>query len=288
MEHREETAAGRDRWRRTRKSSAYYTRKVHRWLGVFIGIQFVLWTVGGLYFSWTDLDEIHGDHLRAPQPHVASTAGLASPSVIIDAIRRSEPVDSLAGLGLVDVLGRPTYRVDYFTRAGGKTIRKRRLADAARGVLRPDVSEAEALLLANEAYAGAEPVRSVEYLTAANVGSHHEYRGGPLPAWAVTFDAPKDPTAYIPAEEAQVRAIRHRDWRTFDVLWMLHTMDYAGRDNINNWLLRIFSVLALVTIASGFVLFGFTSRRVRHWLGLDRGKRGADRRASRSSTAGAG
>jgi hypothetical protein len=41
---------------------------------------------------------------------------------------------------------------------------------------------------------------------------------------------------------------------------MLHTMDYAGRDNITNWLLRALSVLGLATITSGFVLF-FVSRK---------------------------
>ena len=30
-------------------------RKTHRYLGVFIGLQFLAWTVSGLYFSWTDL-----------------------------------------------------------------------------------------------------------------------------------------------------------------------------------------------------------------------------------------
>ena len=39
-------------------------RKAHRFLGVFIGIQFLFWTISGLYFSWTDIDEIHGDHYK--------------------------------------------------------------------------------------------------------------------------------------------------------------------------------------------------------------------------------
>jgi uncharacterized iron-regulated membrane protein len=269
------------------KSAVYRVRQIHRWLGLFIGVQFVLWTVGGLYFSWTDLDEIHGDHLRSPQPQVTATTGLASPSVVVDAIRRTEPVDSLAGMALINILGQPIYRVDYFTHAGGEVVHRRRLAEATTGALRSDVSEAEAVALAEEAYVGSEPVRSVEYLTDAAVSDHHEYRGGPLPAWSVTFDAPNNPTAYIPAEEGQVRAIRHRDWRTFDFLWMLHTMDYAGRDNFNNLLLRAFSVLGLVTVLSGFVLFGFTSRRMRRWLGLHRRERGSDRRRSRTPAAGA-
>ena len=45
------------------KGTKYYVRKTHRYLGVFIGIQFLLWTVGGLYFAWTNIQEIRGNHL---------------------------------------------------------------------------------------------------------------------------------------------------------------------------------------------------------------------------------
>ena len=33
------------------RSRTYWARKVHRYLGLFIGVQFIAWTVGGLYFS---------------------------------------------------------------------------------------------------------------------------------------------------------------------------------------------------------------------------------------------
>ncbi len=39
-------------------------RKAHRYLGLFLGIQFLFWTISGLYFSWTDLNEIHGDYFK--------------------------------------------------------------------------------------------------------------------------------------------------------------------------------------------------------------------------------
>ncbi len=37
-------------------------------------------------------------------------------------------------------------------------------------------------------------------------------------------------------------------------------MDFDGRDNINNYLLRGFSVLGIITILSGFLLFFVSSR----------------------------
>ena len=43
------------------RQTALRIRKTHSYIGLIIGIQFLAWTVSGLYFSWTDLDEIHGD-----------------------------------------------------------------------------------------------------------------------------------------------------------------------------------------------------------------------------------
>ena len=48
-------------------------RKAHRYLGLFLGIQFLFWTISGLYFSWTDLDEIHGDHFKKVKEQVSFT-----------------------------------------------------------------------------------------------------------------------------------------------------------------------------------------------------------------------
>ena len=50
---------------------------------------------------------------------------------------------------------------------------------------------------------------------------------------------------------------------------MLHTMDYLGRDNINNPVLRIASVLGLSIIASGFYLWWVTRRRGRRKTQLE-------------------
>jgi len=48
----------------------------------------------------------------------------------------------------------------------------------------------------------------------------------------------------------------------FDFLWMMHTMDYEGKDNFGNVLLRSFSIFGLVTVISRFALF-FASMKCR-------------------------
>jgi len=63
------------------KSKQYYIRKSHRILGVLLGIQFMLWTIGGLYFSWNNIDEVHGDMLRKRVPLLSSGIQLVSPTI---------------------------------------------------------------------------------------------------------------------------------------------------------------------------------------------------------------
>ena len=38
-------------------------RKTHKWLGLFIGLQVVVWSLSGIYMTVVHIDTIHGDHL---------------------------------------------------------------------------------------------------------------------------------------------------------------------------------------------------------------------------------
>jgi hypothetical protein len=42
---------------------------------------------------------------------------------------------------------------------------------------------------------------------------------------------------------------------------MFHTVDYAGRDNFNNLLLRVFSLAGLAAVGYGFTLFFMTWKK---------------------------
>ena len=46
---------------------------------------------------------------------------------------------------------------------------------------------------------------------------------------------------------------------------MTHTMDYNTRDDFNTTLLRAFSLMGLVTVLSGFVLWYISSPTLRRW-----------------------
>lgn len=242
------------------KSSHYYIRKSHRYLGLILGIQFLLWTIGGLYFSWSNMNEIHGDLTKKKTPLLPSNISLISPSFVLDQISQVHKVDSLISIELIDILGKPFYQI----RCMGKNDQAdmhpiNHLADAITGVLRGPLNKDESVAVAAYHFNGETELLSVEYIQQTN--AHHEYREQPLPAYAVTFKHPSNTTVYVSSELGTVQKFRNDKWRIFDFLWMLHTMDYQSRDEIGNILLRIFSVFGLITIFSGFLLYFMSSKR---------------------------
>jgi hypothetical protein len=140
-------------------------------------------------------------------------------------------------------------------------INNKDLVHARTGKHKKEISQAEALEEVSRHMRADLKVVSVERLT--EVGNHHEYRGRSLPAYVVNYDHPENIKAYISARDGLFQRVRFRSWRWFDFLWMTHTMDYEGRDDFNTTLLRAFSILGLITILSGFLLWFITSNTMK-------------------------
>lgn len=236
----------------------YRIRRIHRFLGVVIGVQFLMWTLGGLYFSWSDMDEVHGDYELNHSFLLPVSHNILFPSVILDSLRKSGLIDSLTDIKLTGILNRPYWQTTYQITNNDVHQKKTLLWDAVTGTLKPPLREEEAVEVARRQYLGNGELSSVAYIT--ETGKHHEYREQPLPAYVITFDDSRHSTFYVSSELGTVTKNRNQPWRQFDFLWMMHTMDYTGRDNITNWLLRAFSIFGLATVASGFTLF-FVSRK---------------------------
>ena len=77
-------------------------RKTHRYLGLFIGIQFLGWTISGIYFSWNNIDKVHGDHLRANTAFISADVEVVSPTQAIKNLKNSRTVDSLYSIQLIN------------------------------------------------------------------------------------------------------------------------------------------------------------------------------------------
>ena len=244
-----------------KKNTNYNARKSHRYLGVFIGIQFLFWTLGGLYFSWNNMDDVHGETLLKQEKHYFSDVNFSQIQSGIAILKKEVVIDSIHSIKLIEAFGKPLAQFRYFEE---EHIRIQ-LIDVTTGKLRPPFTGQECLELAEQQLKEPIPIIKAELLKKHTTGMHHEYRMKPLPAYAFTLDHPTKTTIYVASELGEITSVRNNNWRRFDFLWMLHTMDYSTRDHITNWILRIFSTFGVLTIFSGFYLFYRTSPTIKKY-----------------------
>ncbi len=79
--------------------------------------------------------------------------------------------------------------------------------------------------------------------------------GANYPLWRTFKVSEPSLAVYVDPRSGDITAIRNTAWRIWDFLWMLHIMDYDDRADIGTWLLKLFSVLALLTALAGIVLY---------------------------------
>ncbi|TAJ68805.1 MAG: hypothetical protein EPO51_25060 [Phenylobacterium sp.] len=223
-------------------------RSTHKWLALFVGLQAVLWTAGGIYMTAVHIDIIHGDRLvkAAPQPALALT-GLVEPAHL------AHLPQGLKSARLETQLGRAVYVVDA---SGGKA-----LFDARTGEKLSPLGKAGAEARAKALFAESGAIVSTEYLTKAPL----EMQTRHVPVWRVEFEGAWRPTFYISPYTGELVTRRHDLWRLFDVVWMLHIMDYDDRQDVNNILLQGFTWLTVLGSATGgwLLLYSFRRRRRR-------------------------
>lgn len=211
--------------------------KIHLWIGLFVGIQLLLWTASGLFMTSNAIEDVRGTTLRravAPVnlrklgPVLPVSTVLPPEAALNSVIERAE---------LTQVLGRPAYRLG----AGDRNW----LVDAKTGrdwVI--DIDDALAI--------ARQQLRLVEPLTAVPVSDPPplELRR-PGGAWMVG-DA-DDTHVYI-GKAGEVLAVRTSLWRWFDIAWGLHILDPVEREDTHHPFLIFSAALSLVSVVSGFVL----------------------------------
>jgi len=192
-----------------------FTRNFHRYLSIFVSIQLLLWTVSGIYFAYNKIELVRGEQYRLPKDIEYR---------IFDRL----------GLTLIETNkdGKKSYQT-YPERESIEPLTKQ-----------------EALLITSQK----TTLNPIEAILIKDVKPGSEYRGS-LPAYKVKTDTKDKINVYVGYMTGDISSIRSDSWRIWDLMWSLHIMDYRERDNINNILLKLLSVLALITSLSGITLF---------------------------------
>ena len=227
-----------------------FMRVAHKWLTVVIGLQLLLWLVSGLIFSLLDPERVSGRHLaRLPVPVPIDGAPRLLNHQDILALYGGQAVQAIV---LDRLLERLVYRVVL---AGGSELRD---AVSGQAVV---VSAAMAHTLAERDYAAdAVAIKAITEIEAPTLETRR-HRG---PVWQVTIDDDDNTTLYVSAADGRLLERRNDTWRWFDFFWMLHIMDYQGRQNFNHLLIIVAAGVCLWLALSGWVLLiGSNLRKLR-------------------------
>jgi uncharacterized iron-regulated membrane protein len=222
-----------------------FVRKLHKWLGLIVGIQLLLWSVSGLMFAWLKHEDVVAEHsAHAPEPaELAANTPLAEPSTWIGEYGGTQVYE----IRLISLLDQWLWRVEL-----GDRVELRQTSDGK--PFKIDAAFAERLARGN--YKGDGDLTTV---TLYPTSSSEARDAGSV--WEARFDDLGTTTLYFSADDGKLVETRNSTWRLYDFFWMLHTMDYRGRDNFNNPLVIAMGTGALWLSLSGVILLTRSFRR---------------------------
>lgn len=225
-----------------------WVRALHRWIGLVLGVQLLLWMLSGLVMGLLPHHLVSGKHYHnaeaEPVPLEQLPVGLKPAETKLAAFS-GEPVLSIS---LKEFEHTSVYRV---VRASGATLHDAQTAQIIQ------ISEGVARRVATADYSGPGKITSISRLEQPTLAM----RAHKAPAWRVDFDDAESTSLYISANDGRVLERRNTYWRIFDVFWMLHIMDYQERTNFNNALIIIASLVLLWMAISGLLLWGDSFQR---------------------------
>ena len=210
----------------------FLVRNIHKYLSFLISIQLLLWTVSGIYFAFNKIENVRGEQYREES------------NFNVDFSKLNFEIDGVQNIRVTDRMDQEILVVDG--------IYGREYLDFdGKDVEQLNAEEAKAL---SAKHTSLIP-KSVELVTENIVGS--EFRGRALPIFRVKSvnDVGESINVYLNVYTGEVEAVRSIQWRIWDLMWGFHIMDWETRDDIDNLLLKIFSILALISSITGVLLF---------------------------------
>lgn len=229
--------------------------RIHKWAGLVLGIQIILWFASGLFMSFFDIDKVHGDHLAesrtwslqmekaAPLSEVHALYVAHQKNITCKPMQRNACIISPPKhINLLSAMGTPVWEFDngetktYFSGNPATLwtgLYEDQIKDAARFYYKGEANISKAVLFTDSV--------------------PKDFRKA-VPIWQVSFDDTSHTRLYIDPMDGELINVRTRLWRTFDFMWMLHIMGYPDRDNQNTWWLVLFASAALLFSLSGAAL----------------------------------
>ena len=224
--------------------SAPLLRRIHKWIGLILGLQFVIWAVSGATMALLDMKTVAGG--KAPAATVAPV--LPFEDTAWPQVRRSLGGRPITAVAVRPLLDRQVFEV---ATAGGVHLFDARDGRPVRmdGLFARKVAEAS--------YTGGGKVAAVAPLRELELA----VRAHKLPIWRVDFADEANSSFYISGETGKLLERRNDTWRIWDFVWMLHNMDYVNRTSFNHPLIVVLAFGIIWLAITGFWLLFRTKWR---------------------------
>ena len=217
------------------KIKSIWLRQIHKWVGLVVGLQFLMWAISGTAMALLDMEEVAGGPAAEvrQQPLPLSTAW---PNV--QQALASEPVSGLRLRSLPQgIVYQATTEegVRLFSAADGRPVK---------------VDRATAANVARAAHPEAAVVKAVAPLSKLTFA----VRTHQLPIWRVDFNDARNSSYYVSGTTGELLERRNDTWRWWDFFWMLHIMDYSERTSFNHPLIITIGFAMVWLAVTGFWL----------------------------------
>lgn len=217
------------------------SRRFHKWLMLFVGLQFVIWSITGAYMVVLNIDYIHGDSLvKQPSNSLTSTDVNYELHQLYSDYPKAEMIE------LTLLVDRAVYRF--------RQNKQHYLLSADTGQLLSPISEDYVAAVAKSLYE--KPEANISHISLIAENPPFELSARHLPVWRIDFDDFASPSFYINSYTGKLVTKRHTFWRLFDWMFSFHVMDYVEEDPSNK-LLLLFSIFSFMATIFGVVLTYF-------------------------------
>ena len=205
-------------------------RLFHKYLSLVISIQLLLWTISGIYFAFNKIELVRGEQYLIEQK--------------VSKLNLKEVESSFSGKNVNFIRRLDEWIIKVETDSGFSytDLQGQNLDELNAEEVREVVRQSTNLIPLMAQRIDKQEIRA-------------EFRGRNLPIFKVATSTTDNINVYVDAFTGEVTAIRSDSWRIWDFLWGAHIIDYSERENINNFLIKILSILALLSSLSGIVLF---------------------------------
>ena len=180
-------------------------RKIHRWAGLILGIQIMLWFFSGFMMSLMPIDEVRGDHLLK----VTDTPSIDLSQLDLTALaqRVNQPVTAI--------------KIKSWLR---RSVAEVQTADQIHMFALPELTALTPINQSQLERILAEQLKPEYRIESVHLLDHvpNEARGRKAPLYQVQISGDESPVIYVSQQNGEIVAKRTDRWRLFDFLWMLH------------------------------------------------------------------